>query len=461
MPFPRKLNYTIEPLQGIPYVFDNHLYNNHKEPQFINYQELTTPRIEPTMLSSICRSIGTSHYTMDTLTNDSLTSLSFQDDDSIPVHRDVSLSKEIMNDYASYHLLSSLPVLPVEYTNFEPPRLSFGSTRNTASISSSTATTSEVSSGNFIQNRLKQGEVQGQLLINQLIKTLKDYCFVNNTLSPSIPVSTTENGITNKNPSHVITEPVRQSSTPAPLHSGINSVSTSNPIFPSKPQEIDTEETGTYLSSNSLRSSSSALERTSTSTTTLTTVVSKISPASIILGKRTRHHTDAYTSSFDINALLSSTGTYDTSTTTTNSGKSTFPRHLSAVDDNATSTSNGSDSYSGDSRHSNPNMEDNGGNLIFQQGKPLPPHISKVLVTWFLAHSASPYPSNEEKIQLMTQTGLNSTQLRNWFTNQRKRHWRPVAKEGRTPRNQMEAILLSTSSYPSTANTVATSKNLR
>ena len=35
------------------------------------------------------------------------------------------------------------------------------------------------------------------------------------------------------------------------------------------------------------------------------------------------------------------------------------------------------------------------------------------------------------------QTGLSHSQIRNWFTNIRKRHWTPVVK-GRKPRSRMD-----------------------
>ncbi|RYG57300.1 hypothetical protein EON66_00760, partial [archaeon] len=46
----------------------------------------------------------------------------------------------------------------------------------------------------------------------------------------------------------------------------------------------------------------------------------------------------------------------------------------------------------------------------------------------------------EEKEELMAATGLDATQLRNFMTNQRKRHWRPILS-GRAPRSRMELML--------------------
>lgn len=81
------------------------------------------------------------------------------------------------------------------------------------------------------------------------------------------------------------------------------------------------------------------------------------------------------------------------------------------------------------------------GGVYAPQGKALPSDVSRVLMSWFLAHMDAPYPSPDEKKQLMAATGLNHTQLRNWLTNQRKRHWKPVVSGGRQPRSQLELVL--------------------
>ena len=41
---------------------------------------------------------------------------------------------------------------------------------------------------------------------------------------------------------------------------------------------------------------------------------------------------------------------------------------------------------------------------------------------------------------LKAQTGMSSAQLRNFLTNYRKRHWKPVL-HGRAPRSQLELVV--------------------
>eukprot|EP00271_Cylindrocystis_brebissonii_P017919 TRINITY_DN4877_c0_g1_i5.p1 TRINITY_DN4877_c0_g1~~TRINITY_DN4877_c0_g1_i5.p1 ORF type:complete len:202 (+),score=43.55 TRINITY_DN4877_c0_g1_i5:293-898(+) len=53
----------------------------------------------------------------------------------------------------------------------------------------------------------------------------------------------------------------------------------------------------------------------------------------------------------------------------------------------------------------------------------LPGDTTAVLKTWWNAHSKWPYPTEEEKTNLVHQTGLELKQINNWFINQRKRNW--------------------------------------
>ncbi len=46
-----------------------------------------------------------------------------------------------------------------------------------------------------------------------------------------------------------------------------------------------------------------------------------------------------------------------------------------------------------------------------------------ILKTWFTNHYSRPYPTNEERDALVVQTGMNVTQVVNWFANRRRRHW--------------------------------------
>jgi hypothetical protein len=46
---------------------------------------------------------------------------------------------------------------------------------------------------------------------------------------------------------------------------------------------------------------------------------------------------------------------------------------------------------------------------------------SGILQTWFDSRITSPYPTNQEKLDLGKQTGLSVKQIENWFVNTRKR----------------------------------------
>ncbi|KDO24286.1 hypothetical protein SPRG_09923 [Saprolegnia parasitica CBS 223.65] len=50
--------------------------------------------------------------------------------------------------------------------------------------------------------------------------------------------------------------------------------------------------------------------------------------------------------------------------------------------------------------------------------------------TWMLSpeHVKHPYPTDEDKKMLLEKTGINMKQLTNWFTNARKRIWKPMMR---------------------------------
>ncbi|SCU96737.1 LAMI_0F07558g1_1 [Lachancea mirantina] len=51
----------------------------------------------------------------------------------------------------------------------------------------------------------------------------------------------------------------------------------------------------------------------------------------------------------------------------------------------------------------------------------LPRHTVDILNAWLLAHMDNPYPTPQEKRELLIQTGLTKVQLSNWFINVRRR----------------------------------------
>uniref|UniRef100_A0A7S4QF48 Homeobox domain-containing protein n=3 Tax=Ditylum brightwellii TaxID=49249 RepID=A0A7S4QF48_9STRA len=57
----------------------------------------------------------------------------------------------------------------------------------------------------------------------------------------------------------------------------------------------------------------------------------------------------------------------------------------------------------------------------------LPPKTVEYLKAWMMSpeHVAHPYPTEQEKAQIMANTGIELKQLTNWFVNNRKRYWKP------------------------------------
>ena len=57
----------------------------------------------------------------------------------------------------------------------------------------------------------------------------------------------------------------------------------------------------------------------------------------------------------------------------------------------------------------------------------LPHDTVEYLKAWMMSpeHVAHPYPTEQEKAQIMADTGIELKQLTNWFVNNRKRYWKP------------------------------------
>mmetsp|Transcript_24359 Transcript_24359/g.34063 ORF Transcript_24359/g.34063 Transcript_24359/m.34063 type:complete len:402 (-) Transcript_24359:842-2047(-) len=70
----------------------------------------------------------------------------------------------------------------------------------------------------------------------------------------------------------------------------------------------------------------------------------------------------------------------------------------------------------------------------------LPRKAREILSAWFESNIADPYPSDDEREELIRTTGLTSKQIHHWFTNRRKRDVKWRAKylfrgRGRRPKN--------------------------
>ncbi|KAJ1451498.1 homeobox KN domain-containing protein, partial [Pelagophyceae sp. CCMP2097] len=55
----------------------------------------------------------------------------------------------------------------------------------------------------------------------------------------------------------------------------------------------------------------------------------------------------------------------------------------------------------------------------------LPLAVVAVLRAWLEAHFDHPYPTSRDRGELMNSTNLDEKQLKNWFTNARRRVWKP------------------------------------
>lgn len=61
----------------------------------------------------------------------------------------------------------------------------------------------------------------------------------------------------------------------------------------------------------------------------------------------------------------------------------------------------------------------------------LPTGAVETLKAWLLApeHFTHPYPTPQDQAMLMQKTGIDKKQLKNWFTNARRRIWKPMLKK--------------------------------
>lgn len=62
----------------------------------------------------------------------------------------------------------------------------------------------------------------------------------------------------------------------------------------------------------------------------------------------------------------------------------------------------------------------------------LPKEATNLLKDWFQANRASPYPSEDQKMELCARTGLSLNQVSNWFINARRRQPQKEAREQAT-----------------------------
>ncbi|XP_010521742.1 PREDICTED: BEL1-like homeodomain protein 8 [Tarenaya hassleriana] len=66
---------------------------------------------------------------------------------------------------------------------------------------------------------------------------------------------------------------------------------------------------------------------------------------------------------------------------------------------------------------------------VWRPQRGLPERAVSVLRAWLFDHFLHPYPTDNDKQMLATQTGLSRNQVSNWFINARVRVWKPMVEE--------------------------------
>lgn len=74
---------------------------------------------------------------------------------------------------------------------------------------------------------------------------------------------------------------------------------------------------------------------------------------------------------------------------------------------------------------------DAGGKGKSKSRRELPQGAVATLKAWLLSpeHFSHPYPTPQDQAMLMQKTGIDKKQLKNWFTNARRRIWKPMLKK--------------------------------
>ena len=76
-------------------------------------------------------------------------------------------------------------------------------------------------------------------------------------------------------------------------------------------------------------------------------------------------------------------------------------------------------------------MDDDGSNANKKASKSLPEGAAATLKAWMMSpeNITHPYPTPQDQALLMQKTGIDEKQLKNWFTNARRRIWKPMLKK--------------------------------
>ncbi|KAI1429273.1 hypothetical protein F5Y12DRAFT_710178 [Xylaria sp. FL1777] len=80
----------------------------------------------------------------------------------------------------------------------------------------------------------------------------------------------------------------------------------------------------------------------------------------------------------------------------------------------------------------------------------LPKETTDKLRSWFVGHLHHPYPTEDEKQELMRQTGLQMNQISNWFINARRRQLPTMINNARAESDAMNGRAVDTNNLSST-----------
>jgi len=101
------------------------------------------------------------------------------------------------------------------------------------------------------------------------------------------------------------------------------------------------------------------------------------------------------------------------------------PSNYSLRGDRASKRKNMDDGYDDDEEMTS------GGKVRSKSRRELPTGAVATLKAWLLSpeHFTHPYPTPQDQQMLMQKTGIDKKQLKNWFTNARRRIWKPMLKK--------------------------------
>jgi hypothetical protein len=103
-----------------------------------------------------------------------------------------------------------------------------------------------------------------------------------------------------------------------------------------------------------------------------------------------------------------------------------FKHRTHALENHSTTMADPDDHVSGGS-----DEEEGGKGGRSKSRRELPAGAVATLKAWLLSpeHFTHPYPTPQDQVMLMQKTGIDKKQLKNWFTNARRRIWKPMLKK--------------------------------